>query len=254
MSVHGVADNRVAEMREMDTDLVRSSCLGHHLEKAEFVESFNHLKKGFGVPTCVMVGSNCHLFTLPWVGSDRLFDNVAVPVGPADDNREIGFGHGPVGKLGRNIRVSLVVFGDDDTAARVPIQAVDNSWSMLAPAVTEMIETVDEGTGEGSLPVPDRGVDHHASGFINDNDVHVLEYHIKGYVLPNDLARRKRGRRKVYHLARVKPRCGFDNLAIRRREAGGNCPAQLGTAQALNMRREKDVESLALFFFRDGEL
>ena len=65
--------------------------------------------------------------------ADRLVDDVAVAIGDAEHDGQIFFFHFARFELGREGVVGLIVFGDDDHAARFAVEAVDDAGRVGPP-------------------------------------------------------------------------------------------------------------------------
>src|ERR1700753_1788225 len=89
--------------------------------------------------------------------------------------------------------MSAVVFGDEDEAAGLFVEAMDDAGAEVAAYIGEFGEVEEEGVDEGAaiagvgFAVCKRGcacsgVDHHAGGFVNDGEVLVFVEDVKGNV------------------------------------------------------------------------
>jgi hypothetical protein len=85
------------------------------------------------------------------------------------------------------LAVGAVVFGDEDQAARLLIQAMDDAGAEIAADVGEFVEVeeecVDEGPSvAGVICAAGSGVHHHASGLVDDSEELVFVEDVEGDV------------------------------------------------------------------------
>src|SRR2546427_13161023 len=70
LAVHLVADDRMAERRQMDADLVGTPCLETNLEQRKVLKPLEHPITGDG-PFAAASRANGHLHPVPRMASDR---------------------------------------------------------------------------------------------------------------------------------------------------------------------------------------
>jgi hypothetical protein len=87
--------------------------------------------------------------------------------------------------------VGAVVFGDDDEAAGLFVEAMDDAGAEVAAYVGEFVEVEEEGVDKGSAVagvwfarcgVPCSGVNHHAGRFVDDGEMLVFVEDFEGDV------------------------------------------------------------------------
>ena len=78
-------------MRQMNTNLMRSSGLGKDMHQRETGKPFNHIVLGCRFSRRRVIGANCHLLPLVWMHSDWLFNAVVVAIWNAADDRVVFF-------------------------------------------------------------------------------------------------------------------------------------------------------------------
>src|SRR6184192_442196 len=81
--------------------------------------------------------------------------------------REIGLLHRARLKGFGEFGVSEIVFRDDDCAARVFVQAVDDTGPQRIATLRERLAAAEKRVDERAARVPCSGVDGHASGLVN---------------------------------------------------------------------------------------
>ena len=146
----------------MKADLVGAACLGEGSQKGHSFESLFDFVKSLGGAARGVVGAQGFAFALRGVVADGVVDEIAVAVGAAHDDGQVFFADGSVFELGGEVGVGGVVFGDDDCAAGVAVETVDNAGSCGAAMLAELVEVMDERAGERARPVAFGRVDDHA--------------------------------------------------------------------------------------------
>ncbi len=77
--------------------------------------------------------------------------------------------------------MSWVVFSNDHEAAGIFVEAVDDAWALdAADARERALAVVEEGIDESARTVAGAGVNHQVWGFIEHEDVRVLEDDVEG--------------------------------------------------------------------------
>ncbi len=109
----------------------------------------------------------------------------------AVDESEVGFVDLAGGEHLAELSVGAVVFGNEDEAAGLLVEAVDDAGAEVAADFGELGEVVEEGVDEGAAVAgvvgidcggAGSGVDHHAGGFVDDGEVFVFEEDVEGDV------------------------------------------------------------------------
>jgi len=81
-----------------------------------------------------------HFLTLPWVDTNRLFDQIAIAIGNRRQYRQVLFFDTPCCELAGEMVVDLVGFCDDQDTAGVSIEAMDNSGATGATHFTQLVK------------------------------------------------------------------------------------------------------------------
>jgi hypothetical protein len=110
------------------------------------------------------------------------------------EESDVGFGDLALGEHFAQLAVGAVVFGDEDEAAGVLVEAVDDAGAEVAAYVGEFVEVEEEDVDEGAMAAgvgfaggcewggAGSGVDHHAGGFVDDGEVLVFVEDFEGDV------------------------------------------------------------------------
>lgn len=130
-------------------------------------------------------GDDGHFLAVDGVAADVGEDGVFFGFRDAEGDGEVEFFHGgSLGELADEGLVSGVGFGDDEAAGGVFVEAVDDAGSFDAADSGEFSVAVEEeGVDEGAIGVAGGGVDDHAVGFVDDDDVVIFVEDFEGDVL-----------------------------------------------------------------------
>ena len=183
-AVDGVAGHRTADRGHVDADLVRPAGVDADARQRRGAEVLRDLvvrRRGLSAarddrhPLPVGGGAADVRLEMPGgrfrhAGKDR-------EVGLADLARAEGGGE----TLERGVRL-----GDDDRAAGVAVEAMDDARPPFAADVEDAGAAVEDGVDEGAVGVAGGGVDDEARGLVDDEDRVVLEEHGEGDVLGDE--------------------------------------------------------------------
>ena len=177
-----VGEDGVADVGEVDADLVGAAGLGLAADESEAAESFEDLVEGDGFLAAFRDGADGHFFAVGGVEADAAFDVVGVSLGSAGDEGEVFLVDGALFELEGEVAVGLVVFGDQEEARGVAVQAVDDTGAVFAGDGGEGVVAKLEGVDQGAGPVALGGVDDHAGGFVDDGEGFVFVDDFEGDV------------------------------------------------------------------------
>lgn len=138
-----------------------------------------------------------------------------------------------------------VVFGDDDAARGVFVEAVDDARAGLATDAGEVVAVVEKGIDEGAVGVACGGVDDEAGGFVDDEDVAVLIKNFDGDVLSDDFDSGGIGDSEGDLIARADDGTGFGGFAVEAGVVGFDQILEAGTGMLWEAGVEETVEALA---------
>lgn len=161
------------------------------------------------------------------------------------DNGQVGFGDATVGEGFGETAVGAVVFGDDDAARGVFVEAVDDARAGLATDAGEVVAVVEKGIDEGAVGVACGGVDDEAGGFVDDEDVAVLIKNFDGDVLGDDFDSGGIGDSEGDLIARADDGAGLGGFAVEAGVVGFDQVLEAGTGMLWEAGVEEAVEALA---------
>jgi len=181
--VEGIAEEGVAEVLQVDADLVGAAGVEGALD--EGADAWEILEDEPGGAGCASAASeDGHFFAMDGVAADLVIDGAGAGAGEeALDEGEVDFGDGAAGELAGEVGVGEVVFCDDEAAAGVFIEAMDDAGALLAADAGEGGTVREEGVDEGVAGMAGGGMDDEAGGFVEDEEIGVLEEDIEGDIL-----------------------------------------------------------------------
>jgi len=189
VAVDGVAEDGEAEaFLHMHADLVGAACEQFAAdESGVFINGeLFPLGDGFLPGSIVKDG---HAFAIHGVAADHVLDAAAFIFGHAVDGREVDFAQTTFRKGFGEAAVGDVVLGNDHAAAGVLIQTVDDAGAHFATDPAEVIAVMEERIDQRAVWVSGRRMHDETRGFVQDEDVLVLEKNLQWDVLSNDFHR-----------------------------------------------------------------
>jgi hypothetical protein len=176
--------------------------------------------------------------------ADGSVDYVAIALGHALDDGKILLLDRPSFELGGHSQMGLVSFCHDDHAAGVPIQAMHNARTRGPAQRAQVIEVVGQGARQRARPVPFSGVNHHARGFVDRDQMCVFVDHVQWDVFRLRALTRELRRQDDDTLAGSKPIRDFGALAVDRHAVSTDGATKLNTGIAWEVSREERVQTL----------
>ena len=185
IAVHGVPQNGMADISQMDPDLVGTARLQSAAQVGDTGIPGQHLPMGDGGTS---LGHHRHLLAVAAAAADRGVYGAAVLPEVPHRQTLIGTGQRMIRQLGRQCQMGGVVFGGDDQAAGVPVDAVDDAGTLLAADAGEGVPAmVQQGVDQRAVRVARRRMHHHAHGLIHHDDVLILVDHVQRDILRDGL-------------------------------------------------------------------
>jgi hypothetical protein len=191
-AVEGVAYDGVAEGLGVDADLVGAAGFDADFDEGEgtvgATDAFEDVEVGDGGAS--VGAASRHAGAAEEIAGDGEGDGGVVFFYVAVQEGEIGFRDLPLGEHLAELAMGAVVFGDEDEAAGLLVEAMDDAGAEIAAYVGEFGEVeekrVDQGASVAFVVRDTRaGVDHHAGGFVDDGEVLVFVKDFEGDVFGN---------------------------------------------------------------------
>jgi hypothetical protein len=173
-SVDSVADEWVANVLEMDADLVGTAGMETAFDESRAVEAFDDLVCGPRFARVSAFGRG-HTFAMGWMARDADLDFAAFIRHFTTNDPAINLGDAAFFKLRGEVQVRFVCFRDDDATARIHIEAMDNSGSRDAGDAAELaFAMMQQGVDERAAVMASRGMDDQARRFVDRDDVFIF--------------------------------------------------------------------------------
>jgi len=180
-AVDRVAQDGVADVGHVDADLVGAAGLQAAAQVGDTGVTGDDLPVGDGTAAG---GDHGHLFPVGAAAADGGVHSAAVLLHIAGHQALVGAGEGVVLQLRAEGQVGGVVFGGDDEAAGIAVDAVDDAGALFAADAGETVAAVvEQGVDQGAVRVAGGRMDHQARGLVDHDDVVVLVDHVQGDVL-----------------------------------------------------------------------
>ncbi len=190
-AVNGIARDGAASGGGVNPDLVGATCMKAEFEEACAGPGAENFPIGFGGSAAAADG---HALAGDGVAANRALPRAGIAAGATDDKGEVGFFGFAIAKLAAEFAVGGIVFGGDEKASGFPVETMNNARPIGRAARGEFsFAVVEEGGGEGSGGSTRAGVDVHARGLVDDEDVLVLVQNFDGKIFGGDLAREIEG-------------------------------------------------------------
>jgi hypothetical protein len=187
-AVEGVADDGVAEGLGVDANLVGAAGFYADFDEGEEAvgagDPFEDVEVGDGGASVGAAGG--HAGAADQVAGDGEGDGGVVFFYVAVEESEVGLGDLALGEHLAELAVGAVVFGDEDEAAGLLVEAMDDAGAEVAAYVGELGEVEEESVDESASVAAvgftggcegggaGSGVDHHPGGFVDDSEVLVF--------------------------------------------------------------------------------
>jgi hypothetical protein len=122
------------------------------------------------------------------VAANRALPCAGIAPGASDDKGEVGFFGFPFAELAAEFPVGSVIFGGDEETGGFAVEPMDDSGAVGGASGGEpTFAVMKESGGEGSGRAAGSGMDMHAGGLVDDEDVLVLMEDIEGKILGRDI-------------------------------------------------------------------
>jgi hypothetical protein len=185
-AIDGIAGNGTACGGGVDADLMGTTGMQTEFEKAGAGPGTEDFPVGFCRTTPATDG---HPLAGDGVTADGPIPRACISTGTAEDESEIGFFRFSVTELSAEFAVGGIIFGGDENAGGFAIETVNDPGAIGGASGSELaFAMVKESRGEGSGWATCSGVDVHAGGFVDDEDVIVLMENVEGKILGGHIA------------------------------------------------------------------
>ena len=248
-AVRRIADQGMAQMREMHADLMGA---------AGFEPAFHKTGKGlFGIAVTfddtitrargfTLSAQDRHAFAIERAAADLAFDQPFAETRAAPHDGVIGALDGVGGELFGKALHGALVLGGDEKPARILVEAVDDAGPGHAAHARQLRPAMgDERIDQRAVGIAGRRMDDKPRGLLDDDKILVLVNDMKRNVFALGRCGRGRWNGDFVGLAGFDPPVGVSYFRARKRDGAGVDQAlQPGTAEIGKRRSQKAVEPL----------
>lgn len=174
-SVERIPHDRVAEVFEVDADLVGASGFWHAGDERQSGIRGQHAVVRGGLPAAF---ADSHFLPVDGMPGDGGLDRAVRHAGFSFDEGEVGFFDRARGKLGAEFAVGGVSFCDGEASAGLFVEAVDDAGALDPADPAEVAAVVEEGVDQRAGEVASTRMDdesgrlvHHEDGIVLEEDV-----------------------------------------------------------------------------------
>src|SRR5215471_9034236 len=171
-AVQGIADDWMADCAQMDADLMRASGMNRDVRQREDdaeLLGLDDARDRFAAAP----GLRRHLLPVARVASDRLVDPSS-RLNFSPDERDVFLLDFPIVKLPRQLLVRGVVLRDDHQPRGAPIEPMDDAGPLLSADAAQVADVMEQRVHERAARMSGSGMDDHAGGLVDDDQVGVL--------------------------------------------------------------------------------
>ncbi len=254
-AVLAVAQHRAADVAEMNANLVRAAGLRKDANDGEAGEPLADLVERLRRAARRIVAEDGHLLPLLRMHADGAIDEVPVAVRPARHNGEILLLDRAVLKLEGELVVRPIGAGDEDDAAGVAVEAMDDSRPQRAARDAQRGAEMElQRAGQGAGPMSPRRMDDHPRRLVDEHQLLVFVEDVQGDVFRTGRLPRNFRQDHGDALAFAQAVGGLAAAAVHLGPAGRNHLSQMTPAIVLKVDRQEGVQALVRFRRADHQL
>ena len=124
-----------------------------------------------------------HFLAVDGVSADGGIDFSVRHAGDSIDEGEVGFFDIAGGELIGERAVGLFGFRDDEDSGGFLVESVDDAWTLRSADDLDARAVVEEAVGKSAFAVSRARVDDEAGGFVEDEEVFILEKNAQRHLL-----------------------------------------------------------------------
>jgi hypothetical protein len=171
-AVGGISGDGMPEVFQMHANLVGASGFWLALHQGFAFAGLEHAVVGEGIAASFHDG---HLLAVDGVAADGGLDGAVWHAGRAIDEGEVGFFHIAGGELVGELAMGGFGFCNDEAAGGFFVQPMHDAGALDAAYDLDAGAMVEKAVGEGAFAVARAGMDYEPSGFVEDEQVFILE-------------------------------------------------------------------------------
>ena len=178
-AVGAIACERETEMLEVNANLVGAAGVEHDLDKGGGAEAFEHAETGACFATFAGIGDG-HGAAMGWMARDRGLDFTGSFWEFAAENGVINLFHRAIAELVGKAEVRDIVFGNDQTAAGILVDTMNDAGARVTGDAAELAgAVVEQRVNESMLVIPGARVNDKIRWLIDDEEVAVFKENIE---------------------------------------------------------------------------
>jgi hypothetical protein len=179
-SISGIARHGMPEVLQVNANLVRASGLGMALHESFSLAGIQHAIVGESLAAPINDG---HFLAVDGVSADGGIDFSVRHSGDSIDEGEVGFLNISGGELIGERAVGLFGFRDDEDTGSFLVEAVDDARTLRSADDLDARAVVKKAVGKGAFAVSRARVDDEAGGFVENEEVFILEKNAQRHLL-----------------------------------------------------------------------
>jgi len=181
-AVERVTNDGVAKSGEMHADLVRAAGVELNFEERGGIDAGEDAPVGAGFASVAEndAAAGGHAGATLGVAGDGEVNGAAIFFQKALHESDVGFLDLALAKGFAESGVSGVIFGDEDDAGGVFIEAMHDAGAECITTLRESLAAAEEGVDQGAVRGAGAGVHGHAGGLVDGDDVGVFVEDIEG--------------------------------------------------------------------------
>jgi len=179
-AIGGIARHGMPEVFQVNADLVRAAGLGMALHESFSLAGIQHTVVSQSLAAPIDDG---HFLAVDGVPADGGIDFSVRHAGDSIDESEVGFFDIPGGELIGERAVGLFGFRDHKNSGSFLVESVDDAWTLRSAHDLDARAVVKEAVGKGAFAVSRARVDDESGGFVEDEEVFILEKNAQRHLL-----------------------------------------------------------------------
>lgn len=253
IAVSDVADQRVADVFEVDADLVGAAGMEGGFEERHGSEAFEDAVAGAGGPSGAI--GDGHAFAVGGMPGDGGVDLALIGRERTAGEREVDLIDLAGAELGGQGEMRDVIFCGHDTTAGVTVEPMDDARAGDPADAAELATAVmEQRIDECAFGMSGRGVNHHPGRFVEDEQVIVLEENVQRDGLGRGGGRFGFGPVDGNALAGARGMGRLDGVSVDPDMTAGDEPLDRSTGHRCEARAEVGIDAFARVGVFDGQL
>ena len=238
-----VSRHGMPEVFQVNADLVRAAGLGMALHESFSLAGIQHSVVSQSLAAPIDDG---HFLAVDGVPTDGGIDFSVRHAGDSIDEGKVGFFDISGGELIGERAVGLFGFRDHEDSGSFLVESVDDARTLRSAHDFDACAVVKKAVGEGAFSVACAGMDDEAGGFVENEEVFILEKNAQRHCLGGEgRGGGFLGDFQNHGVPFAQNERGFGGIAVHERTTVADETLQAGTGKIGAERTEESVEALA---------